>query len=236
MSAYLSIYPPYPNWQLSPSGVQDLYGRLVRLDRWGWQLWLRYVRHRVQRKARVPPRQLGRWHLKGRVQLGQELLQQRKPKSNNLLLSWTEDPQVKGLNPVWSTRKPFSEWKRLCWLSVGVWKTHECTLKILYCLSEFGGLWKHENNQHALVPLKTECGCPSGEEMKNSHIWKNAEIFIFSWFLQSLQPHQPHRRGGLYGSVVSESEFKSEDLGFDPLAGQGEQQVFCPSESILVWT
>ena len=29
-------------------------------------------------------------------------------------------------------------------------------------MSEFGGLWKHENNQHALVPLKTECGCPSG--------------------------------------------------------------------------
>ena len=32
---------------------------------------------------------------------------------------------------------------------------------------EFGGLWKHENNQHALVPPKTECGFPSGaEELK----------------------------------------------------------------------
>ena len=32
--------------------------------------------------------------------------------------------------------------------------------------------------------------------------------------------------------VRRESEFKSKDLGFDPLAGQGEEQVFfCPSES-----
>ena len=46
-------------------------------------------------------------------------------------------------------------------------------------MSEFGGLWKHENNQHALVPPKTECGCPSGGGIKNSHIhyllWRNAE-------------------------------------------------------------
>ena len=32
-------------------------------------------------------------------------------------------------------------------------------------MSEFGGLWKH-----ALVPLKTECGCPSGGGMKNGHM------------------------------------------------------------------
>ena len=31
------------------------------------------------------------------------------------------------------------------------------------------------------------------------------------------------------GSVDSESEFNSEDPGFDPLAGQGEEQFFCPS-------
>ena len=37
-------------------------------------------------------------------------------------------------------------------------------------MSEFGGLWKHENNQHALVPPKTERGCPSGGGMKNGHI------------------------------------------------------------------
>ena len=37
-------------------------------------------------------------------------------------------------------------------------------------MSEFSGLWKHENNQHALVPLKTECGCPSGRGIKNGHI------------------------------------------------------------------
>ena len=35
---------------------------------------------------------------------------------------------------------------------------------------EFGGLWKHKNNQHELVPPKTECGCPSGGGIKNSHI------------------------------------------------------------------
>ena len=36
--------------------------------------------------------------------------------------------------------------------------------------------------------------------------------------------------------VVIESEFKSEDPGFDPLAGQGQGQFFCPSESTLVQT
>ena len=39
-------------------------------------------------------------------------------------------------------------------------------------MSEFGGLWKHENNQLALVvvPPKTECGCLSGGGIKNGHI------------------------------------------------------------------
>ena len=36
--------------------------------------------------------------------------------------------------------------------------------------------------------------------------------------------------------MVRESEFKSEDPGFDPLAEQGERHVFCPSESTLVQT
>ena len=35
-------------------------------------------------------------------------------------------------------------------------------------MSEFGGLWKHKNNQHALVPPKKECGCPSGGGMKTA--------------------------------------------------------------------
>ena len=46
-------------------------------------------------------------------------------------------------------------------------------------MSECSGLWKHENNQHAFVPWKTECGCPSGGGIKNSRIcyplWRNAE-------------------------------------------------------------
>ena len=37
-------------------------------------------------------------------------------------------------------------------------------------MSELGGLWKHKNNQHALVPPKMECGCPSGGEIKNGHL------------------------------------------------------------------
>ena len=40
----------------------------------------------------------------------------------------------------------------------------------------------------------------------------------------------------LNGSVVRESEFKSEDPGFDPLLGQGEENHFSPSESTLVQT
>ena len=41
---------------------------------------------------------------------------------------------------------------------------------------EFGGLWKHGNKQHALVPPKTECGCPSDGGIKNGHVllWRNA--------------------------------------------------------------
>ena len=36
-------------------------------------------------------------------------------------------------------------------------------------MSEFGGLRKHENNQHVRVPPKTECGCPNGG-IKNGYI------------------------------------------------------------------
>ena len=39
-----------------------------------------------------------------------------------------------------------------------------------HSMSDFGGLWKHDNTQHALVPPKTECGCPSGGGIKNGHI------------------------------------------------------------------
>ena len=37
-------------------------------------------------------------------------------------------------------------------------------------MSEFGGIWKHENKQQAVAPLKTECGCPSAGGIKNGHI------------------------------------------------------------------
>ena len=36
--------------------------------------------------------------------------------------------------------------------------------------SELGGLWKHENNQYALVAPKIGCGCPSGGGIENSRI------------------------------------------------------------------
>ena len=41
---------------------------------------------------------------------------------------------------------------------------------------------------------------------------------------------------GERSSVVKASELKSEDPRFDPLAGQGEEQFVCPSESTLVQT
>ena len=37
-------------------------------------------------------------------------------------------------------------------------------------MSEFTALWKYKNNQHALVPQKKECGCPSGGGIKNGHM------------------------------------------------------------------
>ena len=47
-------------------------------------------------------------------------------------------------------------------------------------MSEFGGLWKHKSIPQALVPPKTECGCPSGRRIKKgSHklplLWRNTE-------------------------------------------------------------
>ena len=46
-------------------------------------------------------------------------------------------------------------------------------------MSEFGGLWKHKNNQQALVPPKMECGCPCGGGIKKRSytlplLWRNA--------------------------------------------------------------
>ena len=72
----------------------------------------------------------------------------------------------------------FSESKRLCCLAVGVPNprvyTHAderpCTHITDHVVHEFGGLWKHEHNQHALVPRNTECGCPNGGGIKNGHI------------------------------------------------------------------
>ena len=63
-------------------------------------------------------------------------------------------------------------------------------------MSEYGGLWKHKNNQHALVPPKTECGCSSGGGIKNCHILypsyggtqknKNKQKWIWFWTLMAL--------------------------------------------------
>ena len=41
--------------------------------------------------------------------------------------------------------------------------------------------------------------------------------------------------GGGRSSVVRELEIKPEDPGFDRLAGQGEGQLVCPSESTLFY-
>ena len=94
---------------------------------------------------------------------------------------WTGDPKVEGSNPIRSTRKTstFSESKRLCWLAVSVLNprvyTHEyerpCT-HITDPVVHVRVRWimEHKNNQHALVPKKTECGCPSGGGIKNGHI------------------------------------------------------------------
>ena len=70
----------------------------------------------------------------------------------------TQDPNDEGSNPVRSTRKvcEFFRVKNVvptrcrCSQPLCVYKNdHVCTLKILKSMSEFGGLWKHEKNQHA---------------------------------------------------------------------------------------
>ena len=64
-------------------------------------------------------------------------------------------------------------------------------------MSEYGGLWKQKNNQHAVVPPETECGWPSGGWIKNGHIrypllWRNAKkkwsslpLWVLHLFLQN---------------------------------------------------
>ena len=97
------------------------------------------------------------------------------------LMHKPDETRGTGLNPVRSTRTicdSFSESKS-CADSLLVCPTPVCirmhknvrTIKMLQSMSQFDGLWKHENNQHALVPLKTECGCPSGGGIKNGHIY-----------------------------------------------------------------
>ena len=49
-------------------------------------------------------------------------------------------------------------------------KDHVHYLKDPVVRVKFGGLWKHKNNQHELVLLKTKCGCPRGGGIKNGHI------------------------------------------------------------------
>ena len=73
------------------------------------------------------------------------------------------DPKDEGSNPVRSTRdiwECFRVQKMLCWLAVGVpnprvhthahKNDHVRTIKILWSMSGFGGLRKHEKPQHAL--------------------------------------------------------------------------------------
>ena len=64
----------------------------------------------------------------------------------------TQDPRDWGSNPVRSTRKVFPS-QKMCWLAVGVpncthKNDHVRMLKILYSMSEFSGLRKHENTAH----------------------------------------------------------------------------------------
>ena len=60
-------------------------------------------------------------------------------------------------------------------------------------MSEFGGLWKHANNQHALVPPKTECGCPSGEGIKNGHLRYPSKSNRTTQKKHVYQKNLPHR-------------------------------------------
>ena len=57
-------------------------------------------------------------------------------------------------------------------------------------MSEFGELWKHENNQHALVPPKTKCGCPSGGGIENGYIRYPSEGSTYS-----LRGHSTPKQG-----------------------------------------
>ena len=49
-------------------------------------------------------------------------------------------------------------------------KDHVRTLKIMSSMSEFGGLWKHENNQHALYPRRRNVAAQVDGGIKNGHI------------------------------------------------------------------
>ena len=82
---------------------------------------------------------------------------------------------------------------------------------------------------HILVQLATKM------------LWKKTCVVCIAsgrnktWCLCTRNNQDPYG-GRISFSVVSESEFKSKDPGFDPLVRQGEGQFFCPSESTLVQT
>ena len=90
-------------------------------------------------------------------------------------MGWRVGSVVRVLD--WRSKGRRFESKMLCWLSVGVpnhpcvytcmhTKDHVCTLKILWFISEFGGLWKHENNSMHLYPWRWNVAAQMVEELK----------------------------------------------------------------------
>ena len=64
-------------------------------------------------------------------------------------------------------------------------------------MSEFGGLWKYENNQHALVPLKMESNvaAQNGGVIKNGHMEERRKKEIALLFTFTVQKY-------IYPSVI----------------------------------
>ena len=83
----------------------------------------------------------------------------------NKWLCRTQDLMTQGLNPinslrVFSSQKCCADSLSVCPIPVCIRKhknDHVRTLKILWSMSEFGGLWQHEKTQHALYWQKDKC-------------------------------------------------------------------------------
>ena len=98
-----------------------------------------------------------------------------------------------------------------------------------------------EESEHRLRPVLACCSGPC-RSVGTSHTGRHVHRRLVTWTIRVFREiiiismYRCKWKDGGHGSVLSVSEFKPDNPGFDPLAGRGERQCFCLSESTRVQT